>query len=141
MKKYILLVILIMIVLVFSLNRGETVTLHQSVEEVVQIDFLYKPSHQAEVVYTLTDEEFPGCIDTILELPIHKSWQPNDIGGTYIIQITYSNGDVEILGSLSVGYYSGGTLDHDGWYYVSEDDLYELFSRYLDAEGLAKIAQ
>ena len=141
MKKYILFVILIMIVLVFALNRGETVTLHQSVEEVVKVDFLRTHNYIEKVIYTLEEDEIPDCMESVLKLPIKKSWSPDQPGGHYIIQITYTDGSVESLGNWSISYFSGGELEHDGWYYVPKDDLYDLFSRYLDAEGLAEISQ
>lgn len=141
MKKYILFVILIMIVLVFALNRGETVTLHQSVEEVVKVDFMRTHNYDERMIYTLAEEEIPDCMESVLKLPIKKSWSPEQPGGHYIIQITYADGSVESLGNWSVSYLSGGELEHDGWYYVPKDDLYALISQYVAAEKLAELPQ
>ena len=132
MRKYIIFLLLFITALSLFGGCSTDVMLHQPVEEIVQIDFLFSPFSQSEIFYTLTTDELSSCIEDILQLKLHKSRSPSDSGGTYIVKITYSNGAVETLGSWSVSYTYGGEIEHDGWHYVSKNDLYELFTQYID---------
>jgi len=109
------------------------VSLHQPVEEIVRIDFLYSPFNEFEVLKTLSIDEISACIEDILQMNIHRNSSPSAAGGTYIVKITYSDGAVEFLGSWSVSYTYGEVTEHDGWYFISEDDLHDLFAKYINS--------
>lgn len=111
---------------------GKKVSLHQRVDNIDQIEFIYSPYFQFEVLYTLSDDEISECVDEIRKLNLRRSSSPSDNGGTYIVKITYTDGSFDSLGSWSVSYTSGDIIEHDGWYYISKNDLYNLFSRYID---------
>lgn len=119
----------------------QKIALHQPESEIVQINLVYSPFNEYEVIYTLEGEEIAPFLDALLDTKLHKNLSPHNIGGGLIAQIVYSDGSVELLGSWSVGYCSNGELEHDGWYYVYEKELYELFSDYVDLSRLPNIWQ
>lgn len=127
----------LMIILTVALvGCTHDIALHQQQAEIVQINLVYSPFGENEVLYTLTGEEIQTFLDKLLELKLHKNSGPQDIGGTLFVQIIYSDASEELLGTASVGYTSNGTLEHDGWYYLAHDDLFALFSEYIDLSSL-----
>lgn len=139
-RKMYFLFVVVLLAVIFTGCGSRDISLHQSADAVDKIELLYSPFHEYEVLYTLTDEEISGCMEKVSQLVLQKHTSPQDVGGSLILRITYSDGSVESLGSWSVSYESGGKLEHDGWYYVSQDDLYDLFSQYLEPSQLADLS-
>lgn len=136
MKRFTVCCYLLLLPLFFFTGCSEKVTLHQSAEEIVQIDLIYSPFNQFDVLYSLSDEEIKECAEVIQNLDLHRNRSPSGNGGTYIVKIVYSDGAIESLGSWSISYVSDGNTEHDGWYYVSKDDLLQLFTRYIDPDQI-----
>lgn len=115
---------------------GKEIALHRPAEEISQIEFGYSPWDEDLIIYKLDEEEHEAFLVSLLDLKLFKRSSPSGHHGALYVQITYSDGSVEILGSSSLRYTSGETEDHDGWYYLMEEDLYELFSQYTDLSAL-----
>lgn len=131
MRKALFCIVFLLMMLPLS-GCTETVTLHQSSDNVAKIEFLFSPFYQFQVFHTVPENSVMDCMEDIAQLKIHRNGSPADVGGTYIIKITYADGSEESLGTWSVSYVSGGVTDHDGWYCVSAEDLYDLFSKYME---------
>ena len=136
MKRFTVCCYLLLMSLYLFTGCSEKVTLRQSAEEIVQIELIYSPFNQFDVLYTLSDEEIKECAEEILNLDLHRNSSPSGNGGTYIVKIVYSDGAIESLGSWSISYVSDGNTEHDGWYYISKDDLLQLFTRYIDPDQI-----
>ena len=111
---------------------AKNISIHQPIEEICQIEFGYSPWDENLVIYKLDATEHDMFIASLLELKCFKRSSPSGHHGSLYVQITYYDGSVEILGSSSLRYMSGKQEEHDGWYYLMEEDLYELFSQYTD---------
>lgn len=132
MKK-ILVCVLALLLLGTSTGCTQNITLHQSKSDIVRIDLVYSPFGENEVLYTLSNDEISTFWEKLMTLKLHKASSPQNIGGTLSIQIIYADTSVEILGTASVGYLpQKAPMEHDGWYYIMYDDLYALFSEYID---------
>lgn len=115
----------------------QNITLHQPKSEIVQIDLVYSPFGEKKILFTLTDDEITSFLDRLLALKLRKNSSPQNMGGGLFAQIIYSDASVELLGSASVAYLPhGGLMEHDGWYYLLYDDLFALFSEYIDFSNL-----
>lgn len=125
---------LILILLLLAVTTGCTqdIVLHQPESEIVQIDLVYSPFGENQILYTIMGEDISGFLDNLQELRLYKHTSPQNIGGSFFVQIIYADDSTELLGTASVGYISNGVLEHDGWYYLSYDDLFTLFSEYTD---------
>jgi hypothetical protein len=140
MKRVKLLVLGLLLMTAIS-SCAQKLSLRQPRSEIVQINLVYSPFNEYEVIYMLEEDEIVPFLDVLLDTKLHKNLSPHNVGGGLIVQIVYSDGSVELLGSWSVGYWSNGKLEHDGWYYVYEKELYELFSNYVDLTRLPNIWQ
>ena len=115
---------------------GKDISLHQPMEEISLIEFGYSPWDENQIIYELSETEQEAFLGSLLSLKCHKRSSPSGHHGALYIQITYDDGSVEILGSSSLRYISGEHEEHDGWYYLMEEDLYTLFSEYTDLSAL-----
>lgn len=113
-------------------SRKKQLTLMQPDVEIKQIDLGYSPWRENKIIYTLKPGEFDEFLNELRSIKLRKNTSPKGEYGTLYVQITYSDGAVEILGSLSCFYFTEDTKQHDGWYYLLEDDLYSLFSKYVN---------
>ena len=134
-KKRIIIYISILILcllFLFRFSSQEKISLRQPDSEINQIDLGYSPWRENKIIYTLEPDEFDGFLNELCSINLRKNTSPKGEYGTLYVQITYSDGAVEILGSLSCFYFTEDTKQHDGWYYLLEDDLYSLFSKYVN---------
>lgn len=113
-------------------SRKKQLTLMQPDTEIMQIDLGYSPWRENKIIYTLEPAEYDGFLNELHSIRPRKNMSPKGEYGTLYVQITYSDGAVEILGSLSCFYFTEDTKLHDGWYYLLEDELYSLFSKYVN---------
>lgn len=112
-------------------SRKNQLTLMQPDAEIQQIDLGYSPWRENQIIYTLDHDEFDGFLKELRSIKVRKNLNPKGEYGSLYVQITYADGAVEVLGSLSCFYFKGDTKQHDGWYYLLEDELYSLFSKYV----------
>ena len=115
---------------------AKNISIHQPAEEISQIEFGYSPRGENLIIYELDETEHMLFLDSLLALKRFKRSSPSGHHGSLYVQITYNDGSVEILGSSSLRYMSGELEEHDGWYYLMEDDLIKLFSKYTDLSKL-----
>ena len=135
MKRIIILFLLLFFLIAIT-GCTQSITLHQPESEIIQIDLVYSPFGENEILHTITGEDISGFLDDLLELKLYKNSSPQNIGGGLIVQVVYSEGSVELLGTSSVGYISDGVMEHDGWYYLDGEDIGDLFSEYVDISQL-----
>lgn len=125
----------ILVALYFK-SLEEEIVLHQPEEEIVQIDLVYAPDYQFDVLYTLKTEEYTDFLNELMDLKLHKNTQPLEGYGVLVVQLTYSDGARELLGARSVSYCTDDGVKNNGWYYLSSKELYVLFSEYIDLSHL-----
>lgn len=113
-------------------NRKKQLTLMQPDSEIKQIELGFSPWRENKIIYTLEPDEFDGFLNELHSIKVRKNMSPKGEYGPLYVQITYTDGAVEILGSLSCFYFTEDTKQHDGWYYLLEDELYSLFSKYVN---------
>lgn len=136
-KKVIwLLFVVLLVVCILSANnishRNNRVVLHQAREAIVNIELGYSPWRENEIIYSLDKDEFDVFLNALDNLKCYKNSSPRGEHGSLYIQITYIDNSIEILGSSSFRYMSSEIEEHDGWHYLLEEDLFALFSQYLD---------
>ena len=139
-KRHILIVLLILMLChCHSISRYRFAN---PLEKVVKIELLHNPNYQspecAKFEFTLMKElepdQFAPFMLEIYELETARCVSPPGWGyGWYIVRVTYSNGDVEILGSRNIeciryGERQTGT----GGYYFTDKGLEILLERYVD---------
>ena len=111
-------------------------------DEVERVELLYNPNmfspECADFEFTLMKELEPGEIATfmteIYQLETKKYGPPPRWGyGWYIVRVTYSNGDVEMLGSYNMEYIRYGERQSGtGIYYFPDNGLENLLAKYVD---------
>lgn len=137
--KQIRLIILIILLALLTTGCEHRINLHQPLEEINHVELVYSPFGENQVLYTLESDEIESFFDSFLQIKLHKHLSPQDVGGSLIVRIVYSDDSVELLGTSSICYETGEELIHDGWYYLSHNDLYSLFSQYIDLSILPYI--
>lgn len=115
---------------------SKKISLHQPEEEIAKIELGYSPWYEDRILYTLDKEEYDVFLESLTKIRWFKSTSPQGDIGSLHVQITYSDDSVEMIGVYSSCYKSAGIHDHGGWYYIPEEDLYELFSNYCDLSAL-----
>lgn len=139
-KKVIISCILVCLLLSACSVFTKELTIHQTPDQIQTVELVVNKTNleengTKEVVYTLTDSEIEPFVQSLLSLKYHKHTSPRGTYGYMFIVITYSNGAVERIGA-SANSYTSDTLEFDGWYYVSYDQLRELFLNYVDESVL-----
>ena len=134
--KHLKIFFLLFVLVITTTGCKQEIALHQLESEIIQIDLVYSPFGENEILHTITGEDISDFLDGLLELKLYKNSSPQNIGGGLIVQVVYSDGSVELLGTSSVGYISDGVVEHDGWYYLDGEDIGDLFSKYVDISQL-----
>ena len=129
---YILILLLVAAIASCARSCVQDISLSQPVDQIEQIELVYSPWRENKILYALTEEEIEPFLESLFSYKLHKCNEPRDIGGSLYVKICYSDVDIEIIGTSSVGYTSDGELVHDGWFYISYDDIEELFSMYVE---------
>lgn len=114
----------------------EEIVLHQSEEEIIQIDLVYAPNDQFDILYTLKREEYADFLNELTDLKLQKSTQPWETYGVLVVQLGYSDGSREILGATAVAYCTDDSEEMNGWYSLDISEMYSLFSGYVDLSHL-----
>ena len=116
--------------------RNENYRLRQSFDQIERIELIIsdKENHilnLGEVVCIVDENDFPEIAQAICELTPQKHSSPTGSCGYLVIAVHYRNGDVEVIGSDSVGYISE-QIEDDGWLYIPYKSLYDFFIQYVD---------
>lgn len=112
-------VLIILLVLLFTLNgcktENESYLFANSLEDVVSIELLHNRNENGigtdeaniYLIYSLKEDEFSGFMEELYSLESDRNAPPSWGYGDYIAKVSYSNGDVEMFGSLHIEYIPG----------------------------------
>lgn len=113
-----------------------------SIDTVVSVELLSNQNHDGQgtdwdYIYSirfLSEDEIQPFIERVRQIPTSDCYPPFSGWGSYIAKVTYSNGDVELLGSHNIEYIAKGK-DYFGYsfYYYVGDEFKQLFEQYIDA--------
>lgn len=141
MKKTLFLVILIVCIIFLTSCSAKThdLILHEPADTVVQVDFLIEDSSREFIcLYTLTGEEIPGFMDSLLQIKCKEQrYEPSTQHGSLVVQLLYSSGHSEELSDGMI-IYRGETVEDGGFLYVPHEDLHYLCAEYVDASLLPR---
>ena len=84
------------------------------------------------LIKTLDDSEALSFMEEIYNLPTKRAGTPPPWGyGVYIAKVIYSNGDIEMLGSLNIEFIENGNAATGiGSYYFPDDSFIPVFEKY-----------
>ena len=143
MKKRMIIVLIGILIIFTSCQKSPSkVELkYSTVENIEYIELLstifLEGISEVNVLYTLSKEQMPDFLCTLLEMEIDRTWSPGTNWGYLCVRISYVSGEQEILGSDAFEYISAsGEHIFDGWHSISYYDLYDLFSEYVEKSKL-----
>ena len=110
----------------------------QGVDQIEKIEIALKEEYdlnlkeKAKILKTLNVEEHQAIVDALWATEGNEVLSPPSRGiGSYIIQITYKNGEVELIGSYNNGYITPeGKVVQQG-YKFDYDRYFEIISQFL----------
>ena len=114
-----------------------------STESIVSIELQYNYNElglgteqdNIHSIRMLTQDEIPVFMEEACKIPVKECYPPWWGWGCYIAKVTYSNGDVEVLGSHNIEYIpSRNTAFGTGVYTFAGDRFEEVFSKYIDSD-------
>ena len=117
-------------------------------EEIVAIELLYNESKSGEgtdpaniqLIRSLEKEEIPIFMESVYSLETERFTPPLYGWGCYIARVTYSNGDIEMLGSLNIEFIeNGATPTGIGSYYFVGEEYTSIFTLYIDTSTYPRI--
>ena len=132
--------LLLVVYLVFFFRASRTYVFSHPVEDIISVDFLINANEvgkaeEDKLIFqkSLSAEEVKSFMSEIYELETRRSYPPMWGWGDYVARVTYSNGDVELLGSGNIEYVeNGSSATGDGFFVFWEYGVFEeVFLRYL----------
>ena len=141
MRQGMLVILIISLLLVGCQGNHKKVSLRYSIEDIVSIELLHDTNisvaDEWKVLYILSDNEIDMFVDALCNLNVNKYWSPSGHWGHIFIRISYLNGDQEIFGTGAFEYISATEeSDFDDWHYIYYQDMYDLFSKYVNKAEL-----
>ena len=109
MKKQFVILLLIPLLLLSGCSpKKEPYVFCAPAEEVVRIELLHNRNEYGsgtdkaniDLIYTLKEEEIPAFMSSLHALETDRKLPPEWGYGDYIAKVSYSNGDVEMFGTL-----------------------------------------
>ena len=140
MGKRILTMLLVAMFCVGCQSNQKTVSLKYSIESISNIELVYDKSYYEsddwEVLCELASDDVGKFVEELCGIHVKKPWNPGGSLGYLFVRIQYSSGEQELIGTEAYEYISSsGESKFDGWHNISYDDMYNLFSEYVeDAE-------
>lgn len=137
----ILLIFLLFLYPIIFPRVSRTYEFPNPLEEIISIEFLINKNESGEaeedkLIFkkSLSEKEIARFMSEIYKLETRRCYPPMWGWGEYIAKVTYSNGDVEMLGSGNIEYVeSGASATGDGPYAFWEYGTFEeVFLRYSD---------
>lgn len=102
----------------------------------MQIELLDTHTFERITLYTLDGSEIPDFLLQLDSMTFRRYVNdPQTHDGLLAVKITYQNGDYDILGTASNGYYTpeGNEITYHAFYYLENEKMYiDLFSQYVD---------
>ena len=133
-------VLLLFLCISLSLRVSRTYEFYNPVEEIIGIELIQNTNESGAaeedkllVRKTLTKDEIESFMSEVYELETRRCYPPMWGWGDYIAKVTYSNGDIEMLGSSNIEYIKHGeSATGNGPYSFWEYGAFEeVFLRYL----------
>ena len=145
MKKVYLIIASFIIVLTLCIclfpQVSRTYVFENSLQDIVSIELMLNSNETGEAdaeklmsQKLLTQDEIEGFMSEVYKLETRRSYPPMWGWGAYVAKVTYSNGDVELLGTSNIEYVEqGATGTGDGPYSFWKYGAFEeVFLRYLN---------
>lgn len=144
MKIKVLIVSLIVAVLVgcFLFDTNQPYKFRQEYDQIAKIEIVnkeqdidgYDPA-RVKVLKTLDITEHRAFIDDLVKVEGSRvGLDPPSGFGTYIIRITYRNGEIELISDYNNGYVSINGRVYNDCYCMDKDQFYDFLSRVLGEE-------
>lgn len=144
LRKFIVYVIAALILQCLLANLpwffSKKIVLQQPMEKISRIDLMYGLQTRKRSLCTLEGAEIDDFLDSLMKLRSIKHFVPQGEDGDWYVRIVYFDGSVEILGNISFRYITADSVEHNGWYHLDEEDLYKLFSEYVDSSKLPSLS-
>lgn len=140
MKNKVLLVSIIAVILLgyFLLTTNQPYIFRQAFDQIVKVEILAKEEDISgydtpmEVLKTLDVSEHRAFIDAFMEVEGFRiGMDPPSGFGTYIIRITYRNGEIELISDYNNGYISVDGVVHTDNYCMDRDQFYDFLASVL----------
>ena len=128
MKKLLFMLILISLVLC---GCACELPLQQDSENIMKVELINENRKDDSCI--LTEDTVLQFINDLSQIECYKGLHPQGECGYLQIQITYQNGDMDIIGCKGNAQIIDGVFVMDGWYSFDEDDLLELFASYNES--------
>ena len=140
MKKSLCIILVLFVMWILFIRPSRTYQFPNPPEDIISIDLLINENEMGNVDTSklvfqrrLSAEEAASFMDEIYGLETRRCYPPTWGWGEYIAKVTYSNGDVELLGSDNIEYVKkGGQATGCGPYSFWVYGVFEeVFSRYM----------
>lgn len=124
------------------LHTAYEMQIHQAEDQITQIIMIdntgiHKEMPPVEVLVINEEDRIAEFLDDLRKVPCYKFHNdPATSYGYLYVEITYQNGDIEIIGTDMLTYQTadGNAADiYDGWYYADYDSMSTLFEQYTGA--------
>lgn len=127
-------------------HASSTYQFSNETADIVSIEMLHNQNPYGEgtdinnihLIRELEEDEIVPFMTEIYALETDRYNPPLWGYGEYIAKVTYTNGDIEMLGSLNIVYIASGA-DSNGVspYFFTGDGFTEVFSEYVDISNLS----
>ena len=140
MKNKVLLVSLIVVLLAgcFPLTANQPYKFRQEFDQIVKFEILAKEEDVSgydtpmEVLKTLDANEHRTFINDFMKVEGSRvGLDPPSGFGTYIIRITYRNGEIELISDYNNGYISADGIVNEDNYCMDKHQFYDFLSEVL----------
>ncbi len=148
MRKTFIVILALAIIIFLRVNYvwPQEYVFRHGIEMVDRVELLYNQSEEYsdgyesfefQIIRELQGDELISFMNEVYMLDTAKGGYPPRWGyGWYVAKVTYSNGDVEMLGSYNIEFISSGKEQTGvGRYYFTGDAFEETFSRYVATEN------
>ena len=142
MKNKVLLVSLIAVALCYILVANRTYQFRQEFDQITKIEILEKEKPLSggydvpmKVLKTLDTSEHRAFIDDFMRVDGSRvGMDPPTDFGTYLIRITYRNGEIELISDSNNGYISVDGIVYTANYCMDDDAFYDFLSGVLGVQ-------
>ena len=115
---------------------------HGNVQKIEICDYDHKNNRTRTTVATLTQEQQESLLADLAMLPC-KQYFPGDhirSYGRFQICITYTDGELELIGPYNIGYVTAeGIACLTNYYPASEQVLWDLIAKYVDSDTIKSL--
>lgn len=137
MKRLCMLMCIVLCIITSGCSRKSySIQLHHDTEKIIKVELSDHSSGTRTVLNTLTKENIATFIDGLLAEKCYRYYSDPPVENGYLsVYIYYDNGDIDIIGTDICDVIST-TVTQDGWYYIDANEMWTLFSAFVDMELL-----